>query len=200
MGLKHLINSLLIPRDMWQIWPEGKSGANLGLTCMISMFQRERITTYLLYTYWTTHTHTHTQILYVCVYIYTCAHTPPFKGLMFFNVLNLLFSPKMHWSNPKNTVKTGTLWNISILFMFSILKCILFLWWQSWLFSSHYTIRNHSNMLMWCSRNIFFIYVEKSVLNIFEVWKKNNNNKVKVMAPNFWTAVYINTQSISYIL
>ncbi len=46
-------------------------------------------------------------------------------------------------------------------FMFSLLyivKCNLFLWWQSWIFSSHYSslqchmiLQNHSDMLIWCS-------------------------------------------------
>ncbi len=36
-----------------------------------------------------------------------------------------------------------------------ILKCNLFLWWQSWIVRSHY-YRNHSHLLIWCSRNISY--------------------------------------------
>ncbi len=56
-----------------------------------------------------------------------------------------------------------------------LLKCNLFLWWQSWIFSiitpvSSVTwfFRKHSNMLIWCSKTMSYYYhFWNSRLNIF---------------------------------
>jgi len=47
-------------------------------------------------------------------------------------------------------------------FFVNIVKCNVFLWWWSWIFRGlsvfnllcHF--RNHSNMVIWCSRNIYY--------------------------------------------
>ncbi len=66
--------------------------------------------------------------------------------------------------------KTVILWNIITIknncFLFEyILKYYLFLWWQSWIlaaitpvFSVTWFFRNHSNMLIWSPKNIYFCY------------------------------------------
>jgi len=41
---------------------------------------------------------------------------------------------------------------------------LLFMWRQSWILSSHFVFRNHSNMLIWWSGNI-------SITTVFESWK-----------------------------
>ncbi len=52
-----------------------------------------------------------------------------------------------------------------------ILKCNWFLWRQSWIFSSQgswwsvtCSFRNHSDILFWCSRNISYILMWKTVM------------------------------------
>ncbi len=60
------------------------------------------------------------------------------------------------------------MWYCEILLQFKITafyweKSNLFLWWQSWIltaitqvFSVTWSFRNHSNLLIWCSRNISY--------------------------------------------
>ncbi len=72
-------------------------------------------------------------------------------------------------SNIQN--KIVVLWNIftvekkCFLFYYSI-KCNLFVWWQSWIFSSWITpvfsitwsLRNHSNVLIWCPKAFLILF------------------------------------------
>ncbi len=63
--------------------------------------------------------------------------------------------------------------------MFSILKCNLFLWFQSWVFSIvtpvTWSFRNHSNNMIYCSNNIFYYYyyVEDHWVEFFQVYFMN---------------------------
>ncbi len=78
-------------------------------------------------------------------------------ALIHFFERSLFCLPRLHLFDQKSS-KNG-----------NILNCNLFQWWQSWIFSSRYStwsFRNHSNSLIWCSRNNSYISL-RTVLNIF---------------------------------
>ncbi len=84
---------------------------------------------------------------------------------------SLRLSPRLHLFNKK--IKSNiklinfnyciTL-NFTTLLLFTYMNIYIFfkvivLWWQSWVFSIvtvTWSFRNHSNMLIWCSRNIYY--------------------------------------------
>ncbi len=86
----------------------------------------------------------------------------------FWNVLNVL---KFFYAHQgcnyliKNTVKTVILCNIITILTLTFFFKNIFLWWLSWIFniittvvSVTWSLRNHSNMLICCSRNISYYY------------------------------------------
>ncbi len=73
------------------------------------------------------------------------------------------------------------------IYIIDLLKCNLFLWWQSWILSSLYSslqchmIRNHSNMLIWCSRNTplyMFSYINKQTKKTKSYWPQTLNDTI----------------------
>ncbi len=72
-------------------------------------------------------------------------------------IFNLYFSPFL----TQTIIWLKKTWHVvhklyGPLMVFLVLfEAFLFLWWQSWIFSVTWPFRNHSNMLICCSRNIY---------------------------------------------
>ncbi len=95
---------------------------------------------------------------------------PSVKWIEHLKKISLLCLPSLHLL--KNTVKTAILWeiitiNITGFFFKYTLHFILFLLLEIWIFSIitpvfsvTWSFRNHSNMLIWCSRKFsyYFLY------------------------------------------
>ncbi len=97
--------------------------------------------------------------------LHYCSNLSSLKDFLNIFERRLFYSLSLHYYSIKNTAKTVILWKI-ITISYYYLKCNLFMWWQSWIFRSHYSsvshltwsFRNHSYMLVLCSWNISYYY------------------------------------------